>query len=365
MEYRRLGKTELQVSAVSYGAIKLPKISEEEAAACLNRALDLGINYIDTARGYGDSERKIGLAVSNRRDEFYLATKTPSRDYDGAMGDLDTSLSELQTSYVDVWQLHTVSNERTWQQVMGTGGALEAAREAQDQGMVRHVSITIHRSLDVMRKAINCGEFETIMLCYSPLDSENVAEILPLAREHDLGTIIMKALSGGQISYPKEARQPGLGGPDALVAGSLRWVLSDPNVDVVIPGMQAVHEVEENAALVEPFDPLSDAEREELVQRLAERGMSYRYRQQCLRCGYCQPCPEGVNVPEVFKAAQIVANYPDDLRYLGYEIYEGLEPQADACVGCGECLEKCPVGLDIPTLLEEAHELLSVRSQAV
>lgn len=362
MEYRRLGKTELEVTPISFGAIKLPGISEDEAAACLNRALDLGINYIDTARNYRDSERKIGLGVGHRRDEFHLATKTGARDYDGAMADLETSLEQLQTDYIDVWQLHTVSNEENWQKVMSPDGALKAARKAESEGVVGHVSITIHRALDVMRKAIESDEFETIMLCYNPLDSENVAEILPLAKARDMGTIIMKALSGGQIAYPKEERQAGLGGPDALVAGSLRWVLSDPNVDVVIPGMQTVAEVEENAALMTPLEPLSDDEREELLRRLAEFGGSYRYGQKCLRCGYCQPCPQGVPIPEIFKAAQMVASYPDNLRHMGYDLYESLDVNAEACVVCGACLEKCPAGLEIPELLEEAHETLSARS---
>jgi len=362
VQYRRLGKTELEVTPISFGAIKLPGISEDEAAACLNRALDLGINFIDTARNYRDSEHKIGLGVGHRRDEFYLATKTGARDYDGAMEDLATSLDQLKMDYIDIWQLHTVSNEENWQKVMSPGGALEAARKAEDEGVVGHVSITIHRAHDVMRRAIACGEFETIMLCYNPLDSEDVEKILPLAREADMGTIIMKALSGGQIAYPEEEEQAGLGGPNALVAGSLRWVLSDPNVDVVIPGMQTVEEVEENAALMMPFEPLSDDEREELLRRLADFGGSYRYEQKCLRCGYCQPCPQGVPVPDVFKAAQMVASYPDNLRHMGYDLYECLEVDAASCVSCGACLEKCPAGLAIPDLLAEAHETLSARA---
>jgi len=358
VEKQRLGKTELEVTPISCGAIKLPQISEEEAAECLNRALDLGINYVDTARNYRDSEAKIGKGIGHRRDEFYLATKTGARDYDGAMADLETSLNELDMDYVDIWQLHTVSHEETWQGVMGENGALKAQHKALEEGTVKHAGITIHRALDVMRKAIASGEFETILLAYSPIDSENVANILPLAKEQDMGTIIMKALSGGQMVYPKEARKAGLGGADALVAGALRWVLSDPNVDCVIPGMQAVHEVEENAALADPFVPLTDEERKELVGLLGEFGGQYRYDQRCLRCGYCQPCPQGVNIPVIFQAASIVRGYPDDLKHIGYEMYQALEVGAQACVECEECLEKCPARLPIPEMLKEARELL-------
>jgi uncharacterized protein len=359
MEQRTLGRTGLTVSAIGFGGIKLPQISEEEAAACLDRALDLGVSFIDTARNYRDSERKIGAGLKLRRGEFILATKSSARSYDGALADLETSLRELQFDSVDLWQLHSVSSSSDWEETMGPNGALKAARRAQEQGMVRHVGITIHRDTATMRKAIASGEFETIMLAYNPLDGESVADILPLAKAAGMGTIIMKALSGGQIAYPKQARQAGLGGPDALVAGSLRWALSDPAVDCVIPGMQAVHEVEENVALVEPFVPLSDAERQELVRLFGGFGGEFRYGQRCLRCGYCQPCPHGVDVPVVLHAATIVAKYPDDLKQIGREMYAALEVGAEACTECRVCIGKCPAALPVPELVREALSILS------
>jgi len=358
MEYRRLGKTELRVSVISYGAIKLPQISEEEAAQCLNRALDLGVNFIDTSRTYGDSETKIGKALEGRREDYFLATKTHARDYDSALADLETSLKELRTDRIDLWQLHSISNEESWQRITSRDGSLRAARQARAQGTVGHVGISIHRSLDVMRKAIACGEFETVMLAYSPVDSENVGDILPLAKQQDMGTIAMKALSGGTMAYPKQARKAGFGGEDALVAGALRWVLSNDNVDCVIPGMQALHEVEENVPLGSPFVPLSQEERKRFIKALGEFGGEYRYEQRCLACGYCQPCPEGVNIPVILQAARIVRRYPDDLKRLGYEMYERLEVGAEACVECEECLKKCPAELPIPQMLKAAREVL-------
>ncbi len=340
-------------------AIKLPHISREQAAECLNKALDLGINFIDTSRGYSDSETKIGHALKARRREYYLATKTDGRDYDSAMAELETSLRELQTDYLDLWQLHSISNKDRWRQVTAPDGAVKALHKVREEGVARHVGITIHRDLDVMKEAIASGEFETIMLVYNPLDSENVAGILPLAKQQGMGTIIMKALSGGQIAYPKQARRAGLGGPDALVAGALRWVLSDENVDCVIPGMQAVHEVEENFALINPFVPITDDERREFIARLGELRGEYRYGQRCLSCGYCQPCPQGVNIPVILHAATIVQSYPDDLKYLGYQMYRELQVGAEACIQCGQCLEECPAELPIPDLLSEAAKLLA------
>ncbi len=358
MEYRRLGRTELNVSIISFGAIKLPDVSYEQAADALNRALDLGVNFIDTARAYKDSENKIGKGVGHRRDEFYIATKTVARDYDGAMADLETSLRELGMDYVDLWQLHTVSSRQEWEKVMGPRGALEAAKKALEQGKTRHIGITIHRELHVMREAIECGEFETIMLAYSPLDQEGVEEeILPLAHEHDMGVIIMKPLSGGQLVRPPEQRSPGLGGADAVIAGSLRYILTNPNVTCAIPGMKSVQEVEENVAVANPFVPLSEEEEAELRKLIGAMGRDFRYGQVCLRCGYCLPCTVGIDIPEVMRAMDMKLGYPDNLKYLGDELYQSLAVKADACVQCGECEERCVAGLPIREKMQQAAEL--------
>ena len=258
MEKRLLGGTGLEVGIVGFGAIKLPGISEQEAADCLNLALDKGINFIDTARNYRDSEEKIGRAVAHRREQYAIATKSSARDAGTMVEQLDASLRNLRTDRIDLFQLHTVSTREVWEQVRAPGGAYEAALRAREQGKILHIGVTIHRELQVMREAIESGLFETIMLCYNALDSENVGtEILPMARAAGMGTIIMKPLSGGQLCPPSERRMPGLGGPDAIVAGALRFVLQNPNVDCAIPGMQNVLEVDENVALAESFAPLS------------------------------------------------------------------------------------------------------------
>ncbi len=358
MQKVRLGKTELHVKPLSYGAIKLPKISEKEAAECLNRALDLGINYIDTARNYSDSEEKIGKALEDRRDEFYVATKTSARDAEKVKRELEISLTNLRTDHIDVHQLHTVSNQEAWDAVRADDGAYAAAVEAKDQGMVNHIGITIHRDKKVMRESIQSGMFETIMLCYSPVDAEDVAEeILPMAKDADMGTIIMKALSGGTLAYPKEDRKAGLGGEDAVVAGSLRFVMQNPNCDMVIPGMQAVHEVEENVAVAENFEPLTEDEERDLMSRIATLPGELRYGQTCLQCGYCMPCTVGINIPEVLKALRMKRSYDEGLDHVAEEIWSGLDTTPDECVQCGECEEKCPAGIDIMDRMEAAAEL--------
>jgi predicted aldo/keto reductase-like oxidoreductase len=348
MQYRRLGRTNLHVSAIGFGGIKLPDVSYEQAAEALNAALDAGINFIDTARAYRDSEDKIGRALGHRRAEFYLATKTLSRDAAGALADLETTLAQLRTEYVDLWQLHSVSTRAEWQTVTSSGGAVEAGQKAIREGKVRHFGITIHRELRVMREAIQSGLFDTIMLAYSVLDQEGVeAEILPLARQHDLGVIIMKPLSGGQLVRPAEQRRPGLGGADAIIAGSLRYCLSNPNVSCVIPGMISAQQVRENAAIADPFTPLTNEEASELRRQIAAMGRDFRYGQLCLRCGYCLPCPAEINIPEVMRAMDMKTGYPDELRYLGDELFASLPVKPDACLDCGQCEERCVAGLPI------------------
>jgi predicted aldo/keto reductase-like oxidoreductase len=366
MRYRALGKTGLNVSVVGFGGIKLPDVSEEQACAVLHRALDLGVNFIDTARNYKDSEHKIGLVLKERRDECYIATKTTARDADGAMRDLETSLRELQTGRLDLWQLHNVMDRGLWERVTRPDGALVAAKRARSEGLVDHIGISIHRSLHVMREAIRSGEFETILLLYNPLDEEGVAAngILDLAHEQGLGVIIMKALSGGALALVlgdeernEKYRASGDQWFDPIVRGSLRYVLSHPAVDVVIPGMRSLREVEEDV-LVGDSQALTDAERQELVRAIGRLRGTYKYKQDCLRCGYClSACPQDIQIPQVFHAAYAYRRYPGETRHVGLEIYRSLEVSPEECIECEACVEVCPAGVPIPQRLKEVVEL--------
>jgi predicted aldo/keto reductase-like oxidoreductase len=368
MRYRTLGKTGLDVSAVGFGAIKLPDVSEEQACAALHRALDLGINFVDTARNYGDSEHKIGLVLKERRDECIVATKTAARDADGARRDLETSLRDLQTDRLDLWQLHNVMDRGLWERVTRPDGALAAARRAKVEGLVDHIGISIHRSLYVMHESIQSGEFGTILLLHNPLDEEGVAAnaIFELAHTHGMGTIVMKALSGGALALPlddaeRDEKYRASGGQwfDPIVRGSLRYVLSHPAVDVVIPGMRSVREVEENVP-VGDLPPMTEAERDELLQSIGRLKGTYKYEQDCLRCGYClSVCPQEIQIPRVFHAVYAHRHYPEKTRYIGLEIYRSLEVSPEECIECEACMEECPAGIPIPERLKEAVELFA------
>ncbi|MFC1717502.1 aldo/keto reductase [Candidatus Poribacteria bacterium] len=351
MQKKVLGKTGLEVSVIGFGAIKLPGVQADDVVKMLNRALDLGVNYIDTARNYRDSEEKIGPVLRERRSECFIATKTTARDASGLMADLETSLRNLQTDKIDVYQLHTVSDGDTFKKVMAPGGALEGAKKAKAQGKIDHIGITIHRDLNTMRAAIQSDEFETIMLAYSLLDQEGVGEeMLPMAKERNMGVVIMKPLSGGLLCLP-EHEQAELG-KDPIAVGSLRFIKDNDNVTLAIPGVENLREVEENAS-VGSMPEMSADELEQLHASIGTLRKEYRYGQVCLRCGYCQPCPQEVPIPTAFRALDMYSNYPESLKHLGAELYASLEVKADACTECEECMEKCPAGLMIPEMLKE------------
>ena len=358
MQKRKLGRTGLEVSIIGFGGIKLPHVQKDNAVRIINRSLDLGINFIDTARNYGDSEEKIGTVLKDRRAECFIATKTDKREASSLMRDLEASLRNLRTDRIDLYQLHTVSDSETYAEVMSAGGALEGAKKAKAQGKIGHIGVTMHRDIETMKAAIRSGEFETIMVACSILDQEGVGEeILPMAKEHDMGVIIMKPLSGGLLSLPEYER--GESEKDPIASGSLRYMVSNENVTLVIPGMTNMREVDENAS-VGDMPMMTEDEATALLKSIGKLRKEYRYGQVCLRCGYCQPCPQGIIIPTVFRALDIYRSYPDNLKHMGLRLYASLEVKADECEECEQCVEKCPAGLNIPEMLKEAVKTFNV-----
>ncbi len=366
MEYRRLGKTELEVSIVSFGTISFDpgpekRLSDETVAACLNRALDLGCNFMDTARAYGECEAMIGRTIMDRRDEFYLSTKSTAMTYDEAMKDLETSLEALQTDYLDLWLAHSVSSGERWQRIMEPDGEYKALAEAKAQGVVKHIGASMHRDVHVMKELISSGAFEAILVAYNVVDGELLEpEVLPLAAEHDVGVFCMKPLAGGGLVMPEEKRKPGFGGPDAVVAGSLRYVLGNPAVACAIPGMIAVEQVEANLGIGNNWVPLRDEELKELRSVIGSLGLKFQYGETCLHCGSCLPCPQGIDIPMVLRAAEMKRGYPDNVKYLADDLWEWLQFSSEMCDECGECLDRCPRGADIPAALREAEATFAV-----
>lgn len=352
MMKRRLGKTDLMVSIIGFGAIKLPQIDSETSNKILNRALDLGINFIDTARSYGDSEEKIGLALSGRRDEFYVSTKTGSLTYEDAVKDIELSLIKLKTDYIDLYLCHNPNSPDKFEKVMGPNGALKALKEAKSKGIIGHIGFSCHRYHETMEKGIRSGEFEAIMISYNILDDELVGErILPLAKEMDVGVIAMKPLAGGFLAAPP----PALAGRSKIPINAetaLRFVLSNEAVATTIPGVIRIEEVEENARIGNSFSLMSEEEKKSISE--AAESLSKEF---CRGCGYCQPCPQGILIPIILRQLAYYKHY--GLIDWAKWRYKMVEVKAISCTQCGQCLKKCPYNLNIPEMLIEAHSLLS------
>jgi predicted aldo/keto reductase-like oxidoreductase len=351
MKKRRLGKTDMMVSIIGFGGIKLPIVEQDDASELLNKALDMGVNFVDTARGYGDSEEKIGISVSHRRDEFFISTKSPATTAEEMKREIEKSLKKLRTDKIELYLCHNLRYPENYETVIGKNGALKALQNAKSQGIINHIGFSSHRFHETMKMGILSGEFEAVMLSYNILNDELVdEEIMPLARENDLGIIIMKPLAGGAlVSVPPDMN---LGKRAITATQALRFVLANRNVTLAIPGMTNIRELEENVTAGETFDAITDVEKAELIKAAESLGKDF-----CRGCGYCQPCPQEVRIPII-------------LRHLGYYLRYGLvdwakgryrmvEVKADSCVECGKCEEKCPYDLPIIEKLKEAHTLLS------
>ncbi|HHW40217.1 MAG TPA: 4Fe-4S dicluster domain-containing protein [Syntrophomonadaceae bacterium] len=330
MRYRTLGRTGLKVSEIGFGGIPIQRISLEEAVAVINRALDLGINFFDTARGYTDSEEKLGVALRKRRDGAFIATKSMARTKEEMAADIKKSLETMGLDYIDLYQMHNVKDRESLQRVLGKDGALAALKEAKENGLIRHIGVTGHIK-SFLIELMKTGEVETVQLPFNPVETNDVREVLEMAGKTNTGVIVMKPLAGGAFKN---------------ASLSLRYILEHP-VSVVIPGMDSVQQVEENAAVGSSPLQLSAEERSALEEEVARLGTTF-----CRRCEYCQPCPQGIDIPMVFLLDGYYQRY--DLKGWARQRYEGMKVKPDACQECGECEEKCPYSLPIRRMLREA-----------
>jgi len=329
MQTLRLGKTGLHVSRVGFGGIPIQRLRAEEAVRVVQRCLELGVTFFDTATGYTTSEERIGVAVAGRREQVVLATKTPARDRDTAWQHLEQSLRRLGTDYLDLWQFHNISTMESHAQILGPGGAMEAAQEARRAGRVRHIGFTSH-SMDVALRAVPSGHFETVQFPLNFVTDEAVGKLIPLAQEHDLGFIAMKPFAGGMLE-------------DARLA--IKWLLQFDDV-LPDPGIQKVEEIEEIVGIVGGPWELTRRERQALERTRADVGMRF-----CRRCDYCQPCPEKVPISTVMNLGSFWKRFPPD-RFFGGFVGEAAEA-ARGCAQCGECEEKCPFELPIREMMVE------------
>ena len=329
MEYRVLGKTGLTISRMGLGGIPIQRIDAEGTKKLVYQLMEAGVNYIDTARGYTVSEQYLGYALEGIRDKFVLATKSMSRTREAMARDIDISLGNLKTDYIDLYQVHN-PNLAQLDQVVGEGGALEALLEAKEQGKIGHIGLTAH-SAEVFEKALELPWVETIMFPYNIVETQGEALIKKCA-EKNIGFVDMKPLAGGAIE-------------DASLA--MRFLVSNPDVTVVIPGMADEKEIRQNLAACADTAPLTEEEQQKVAQVRETLGTQF-----CRRCNYCAPCTVGISIPSVFLFQGYLDRY--GLADWAKDRYNAMAVKASACVECGACEPRCPYGLPIRKMLKEA-----------
>lgn len=327
MQYRILGKTGLKVSAMGLGGIPIQRIDAAGTRVLIEKLVENGINYIDTARGYSVSEQYLGQALEGLRDKFILATKSMACTREAMEKDVQISLQNMRTDYIDLYQFHNPSLAQL-EQIIAEDGALEALMDAKAAGKIGHIGITTH-SAKVFEKVLELDWVESIMFPYNLVETQGEA-LIKRCTEKNVGFIAMKPLAGGAIDDPTLA---------------LRYIISNPDVSVIIPGMADVSELTQNLAAVLDTTPLVAAEQEKIDVIRQQLGTQF-----CRRCGYCAPCTVGIIIPNMFVFEGYLERY--GLADWARGRYEAQAKTASDCIGCGVCETRCPYNLPIREMLK-------------
>ena len=332
MEYITLGKTGLCVSRMGFGGIPIQKVDASVTHALMERLAQRGVNYIDTARGYTVSEQFLGEALEGGlREKFVVATKSMSRTKEAMARDIDISLKNLRTDYIDLYQIHNPSLAEL-EQVLAPGGALEALMEAKAAGKIRHLGLTAHMAA-VFERALELDWVETVMFPYNIVETQG-EELMAKCREKNVGFICMKPMAGGALE-------------DARLA--LRFIRQNENVSVVIPGMYDIREIDENLSAMEDISALTSDELAKIETIRRELGTQF-----CRRCNYCQPCTAGISISGIFVLEGYLQRY--GLGDWAQKRYDALSKKAGDCVGCGACEKRCPYQLPIRQMLARCKQ---------
>ena len=325
----KLGRTNIEVNKNAFGALPVQRVTPEEAKYLLRKAYDNGFDFFDTARSYTDSEYKLGIALSDVRDKIIIATKTPAQNAEDFWKDLDTSLSLLKTDYIDIFQFHNPSfcpkpNDGT--------GLYEAMLEAKRQGKIKFIGITNHR-IHIAREAVLSGLYDTLQFPFCYLATDEEIELVKLCEKENVGFIAMKALSGGLITNSKAA---------------YAYLAQFGNV-LPIWGIQRDKELDEfielntNPSIMDKnIKALIDSDRKELMGEF------------CRGCGYCMPCPVGIEINNCARMSLLLRRSPSS-GHLS-EAGQAKMKKIENCIQCGKCKSKCPYGLDTPNLLKKNYE---------
>ena len=328
MEKLRLGKTNLIVTRLGWGGIPVQRGSEKEGVSVIRAVIEMGVDLLDTARAYTNSEHRIGLALQKVNKPVFISTKSTVKSEE-IYNDVNESLKQLKLKRIDIYHLHNVASFEEYETVMGPRGAYGGLRRAQEEGLIGHIGITSH-NLRVLAKAIEEGHFDVIMACYSFLEPEAANAVFPLAKARDVGVLAMKAFSGGVI---EEA------GP------ALRFVLQTKEI-VPIPGSETLERARENWRVFNEGGPLTEKD-QEYIETIKKQ-----FNQQfCRRCDYCQPCSEGINIQFAVGLKSVFKRFGPMAQELKW--MTDLIEKARNCTECGDCLQRCPYQLPIPDLIKE------------
>lgn len=330
MEYTNLGNTGLKVSRLGFGGIPIQRITQEEATALIRKLPEYGINYIDTARGYTVSEEYLGIAMEGIRDKFVLATKSMARTREAMEKDIETSLKNLRTDHIDLYQVHNAPPAQM-KIVTGEGGALEALLEAKAAGKIGHIGITAHE-VATFEMALDMDWVETIMFPYNFVELQ-AADLIRKCAEKGKGFICMKPLAGGAIENAPLA---------------MRFIASNKYITVNIPGMANEDELKQNVAAACDPAPLSEDDLREVQNIRDTLGNQF-----CRRCNYCQPCTMGINISFCFTINGYLTRY--GLKDWAIGRYKGMAVEPNACIECGMCESRCPYHLPIIEMLKDVY----------
>jgi predicted aldo/keto reductase-like oxidoreductase len=323
----RLGRTGIEVHKDGFGGLPLQRIAASDAERILKKALDGGINFFDTARSYMDSEEKIGAALSPLRDKFILATKTMAETVEDFWKDLETSLKKLKTDCIDLYQFHNSSRvHRPGDDV----GLYDAMLKAKEQGKIRFVGITNHR-INLALEAIASDLYDTLQFPFSYLSGDKDIDIVNKSAESDMGFIAMKGLSGGLLTDISAARY---------------FMLTFPNVEPIW-GIQHESELDELFNDINSGASITDTQRSRIERDRLELQGNF-----CRGCGYCLPCPEGIQINMCARMDLLLKRFPAE-QFLTKEWKDEMA-KIKNCIHCKNCSAHCPYGLDTPALLEKS-----------
>ena len=324
-----LGKTGLVIEKNGFGCLPIQRIREQDAVDLLHKAYDGGINFFDTARAYSDSEQKVGAAFSGMRDRIVLATKTGAQTAEGFWRDLETSLRTLKTDYIDIYQFH---NPAVCPKPGDGSGLYEAMLEAKEQGKIRFIGITNHR-MSIAEEAIESGLYDTLQFPFNYLSTEREIALAKACAEHEMGFIAMKALSGG------------------LITNSAAAYAFEAQYENVLPiwGVQREKELDEFISYIDNPPTMTDE-----IRALIENDRKELAGDFCRGCGYCMPCPAGIEINNCARMSLLLRRSPSALQ-LTPEVQAKMK-KIENCLHCNKCKSKCPYGLDTPALLAKNYE---------